>query len=257
MVSKKTKDLIKRVLPESSLQYYRKLKSRYWDFQNLRKNPRDVFTQIYRKGKWGRRSESEFCSGTGSSDEQIIRPYVEAITNYIGGHYYEEKPVIVDLGCGDFSLGQNFVSLCSSYQGIDIVPDLIESLQAGGFPPHVQFRCLDIIEDALPDGDICFVRQVLQHLSNAQISKILPKLRKYKTVFITEHYPSDNPEIVPNKDIVHGSGIRWYKNSGVYLDKPPFDSTCGRIELLLEAPVSANETGTDSGVVRTYMIGNP
>jgi len=48
--------------------------------------------------------------------------------------------------------------------------------------PARQYR-----REALPEGDICFVRQVLQHLSNDQIAGVLPKLGKFRWCFITEH----------------------------------------------------------------------
>jgi len=118
----------------------------------------------------------------------------------------------------------------------------------------VKFISLDIVEDDLPDGDICFLRQVLQHLSNAQISKILPKLKMYNVCFVTEHYPTDNPAIVPNKDIVHGGGIRPYENSGVYLDESPFNVPRACMELILEVPGVGLPKEYDQGVIRTYRI---
>ena len=63
---------------------------------------------------------------------------------------------------------------------------------------------------------------MLQHLSNADIEKVLKKCRKYAHVIITEHQPvGDN--IIPNVDQKIHAGIRLGANSGVYLDKPPFN----------------------------------
>jgi hypothetical protein len=109
------------------------------------------------------------------------------------------------------------------------------------------FVCLDIIEQQLPDGDVCLVRQVLQHLSNAEIKAILDKLNKYKYVFVTEHYPLGN-DCLPNIDKPHGADIRLYDNSAVFLDKEPFNIS--HIELVLNVPYD------NWGTVRTYLIEN-
>jgi hypothetical protein len=256
MLLRTVKTRLRSILPDFSLRYYRKLKIALWDLQNSRQSPREVFSRIYKKNRWGKETKADFCSGSGSSEERVVKPYIESIIRYIQEHHPNRKPDIVDLGCGDFTLGQNFIDHCSQYQGVDIVPDLISYLQTNNFPRHVQFMCLDIIEDQLPNGEICFLRQVLQHLSNQQILNILQKLSKYRTIFITEHYPADNPGIVHNLDIVHGSGIRLQKNSAVYLDKPPFDQVSSQIELFLEVEAGKCEDGSNSGLIRTYIIKN-
>jgi hypothetical protein len=48
----------------------------------------------------------------------------------------------------------------------------------------------------LPDGDIVFLRQVLQHLNNSQISRVVQKLYRYKFLVLTEHVPA-NPAFTP------------------------------------------------------------
>jgi hypothetical protein len=64
------------------------------------------------------------------------------------------------------------------------------------------------------------LRQVLQHLSNAEIQQILPKLNKYQYLIVSEHIPEG--EFVANVDIISGQGIRLKKQSGVDLLAPPF-----------------------------------
>jgi hypothetical protein len=63
---------------------------------------------------------------------------------------------------------------------------------------------------------------VLQHLSNAQITRVLSKLRQYCFLVVTEHLPAD-AAFVPNLDHPFGSGIRVSRGSGVVLTAPPFD----------------------------------
>jgi len=245
------KQQIKRVLPGFILKFYYGVKHHLDDKRNVKRSTRDVFVEIYRGGKWGKRF-GRFYSGVGSSAPMVTWPYVRMMIEFIRS--FDKKPRVVDLGCGDFSIGKHLIDYCSEYIGVDIVPDLIKVHKADKHGEHVKFICLDIIEDDLPNGDICFLRQVLQHLSNEQIAKILPKLKQYKTTFITEHYPTDNPAIVPNKDIVHGSRVRVCKNSGVYLDKTPFDIPSNCLQLILEVPGIGLSKGFDPGVIRTYKL---
>jgi hypothetical protein len=245
------KRLIKKLIPGAVFVFLNEVKIAQENRQNAHRTVQDVFTDIYRDKKWGGKN-ANFFSGDGST-EAVIQPYVQLIIDFLKANA-AAKPKVIDLGCGDFEVGRQLISYCSEYMGIDIVPALIERHQCSGYGDHVTFRCMNIIDDPLPSGDICFLRQVLQHLSNAEITKILPKLEQYKAVFITEHYPSDNPQIVPNKDIVHGSGIRLYANSGVYLNQPPFNIPPQALELVLEVPGRGASKGYDPGVIRTYKL---
>ena len=143
---------------------------------------------------------------------------------------------------------------CSEYVGVDVVPDMIACHQRHDWGEHVSFRCLDVVDDDLPDGDVCLVRQVLQHLSNSEICKVLTKLKKYPVAFITEHYPTDGPHIVANVDMVHGRRVRVYENSGVYLDQPPFCLPTDRLALMLEVPGIGLGDPYDRGVIRTFKL---
>jgi len=135
---------------------------------------------------------------------------------------------VVDLGCGDFSVGRQLLEhvRAMNYVGCDIVPELIRVHAASVDDPRVSFRQLDIVTGELPEGDICLVRQVLQHLSNADIGRVLDKLAKYPAVYITEGYPL-TLEGPPNPDKLTGPGVRWDwrtgRGRGIELDLPPFD----------------------------------
>ena len=218
--------------------------------QNRNKTIEEVFTEIYQTNKWGG-SEGEFCSGLGSTDEQIVSPYVSMVSEKA----YSEGFLgltFVDLGCGDFRVGKQLLPLCSSYLGVDLVKQLICRNQEQYGNETTRFMHLNIVNDTLPEGDVCFVRQVFQHLSNQQINAVLPKLKMYKWVFITEHYPTDNDTITPNKDKVHGCDIRVCYNSGVYFSKPPFELPKQQFSKVLEVPGSVGER-IDQGVIRTFL----
>jgi hypothetical protein len=151
----------------------------------------------------------------------------------------------VDLGCGDFRVAAKFVSGAFHYTGCDVVFSLVKHLNETRKNETTEFRCVNVVEDELPDGDLCLIRQVLQHLSNAEIRQVLENARKYKFLIITEHYPNPQTEYTPNLDIPHGPSVRVQFDSAVVLDKPPFDLK--NVKLLLDVEA---EEGTR---IKTFL----
>ncbi|MEE8113801.1 MAG: methyltransferase [Nitrososphaerales archaeon] len=245
------KSLVLKLIPQSLLERYNRLKLLRVQRKNHNKTAEEVFSEIYEKNKWGG-SKDEFYSGSGSYDEQLVSAYISMISEKASIEGFKGL-TFVDLGCGDFRVGKQLLPLCSSYIGVDIVKPLIHRNQEKFGNATTHFMHLEIVEDELPDGDVCFVRQVLQHLSNQQIISVLKKLKKYKWVFITEHYPTDNNAIKPNIGMVHGADVRVYNNSGVYLSEPPFELPKQSLNKILEVPGVGLWKGYDQGVIRTFL----
>ena len=245
------KSLVLKLIPQSLIERYNRLKLLRVQRKNRNKTAEEVFSEIYEKNKWGG-SKDEFCSGSGSDDEQLVSAYISMISEKASIEGFKGL-TFVDLGCGDFRVGKQLLPLCSSYIGVDIVKPLIHRNQEKFGNATTHFMYLEIVEDELPDGDVCFVRQVLQHLSNQQIISVLKKLKKYKWVFITEHYPTDNDAIKPNIGMVHSADVRVYNNSGVYLSEPPFELPKQSLNKILEVPGVGLWEGYDQGVIRTFL----
>ncbi len=187
---------------------------------------RDVFSEIYRRGLWGRdpKNPSGFFSGDGSRAPEVVAPYLRAMSTFLAHFQLIEmrKPDMIDIGCGDFSVGSHLRPLCRSYLACDVVPELIESNQKRYSELKVDFRCLDAEHDWLPAGDIIVIRQVLQHLGNRQIETIIRKVEeRCSFLIVTEHLPLD-ADFTPNIDLQTG-GFRLLKGSGVVLTEPPFN----------------------------------
>jgi hypothetical protein len=249
------KALLRAVAPRGLRRAVGRLKRRLEARRNARQSVEQVFAEIYREGKWATAGHAgaRFDSGSGSATESIVAPYVDAMTKELRS--WPAKPQVVDLGCGDFAVGRRLVTHCERYVAVDVVPALVNHLRATVKDPRVEFACLDITSAAdLPDGDICMVRQVLQHLSNAEIAAVIAKLGKYRQVYITEHYPADSRAVVPNRDKVHGADIRLYDNSGVYLDQPPFSIPRENLSMILETRCRDFGDLYDGGFIRTYRF---
>ncbi|SDI57551.1 class I SAM-dependent methyltransferase [Winogradskyella thalassocola] len=179
---------------------------------------KDAMQQVYDMHLWGG-NDFDFYSGDGSHNLKIVEPYIDSITTFLKS---QNNPLTVcDLGCGDFNIGKQLTKHTKNYIAVDIVDNLIERNKALFKEDHLEFQCLDIVKDELPKADVVILRQVLQHLSNAEIQNVVEKLSNYKYVILTEHLPLG--EFVPNKDIISGQGIRIKKNSGVDVLEAPFN----------------------------------
>ena len=179
---------------------------------------KDVMNQIYEMNLWGG-NQFDFYSGIGSHDAKIIDPYLKVIIAFLES--YNRSLIVCDLGCGDFNIGKHLTKYSKKYIAIDIVENLIKRNKNLYKDHNLEFYCLDIINDKLPSGDCIILRQVLQHLSNKDIEKVIKKITVYKYIILTEHIPLGN--FVSNKDIISGQGIRLKQNSGVNILEAPFN----------------------------------
>ena len=204
---------------------------------------KEAMAQVYSMKLWGS-NKSSFYSGEGSHQSHIIAPYIAAVKTFLSS--FESPLVVCDLGCGDFNVGKELVEHAKKYVAVDIVDELIRHNQSIFKVKNLEFQCLDIAVDDLPNGDCVILRQVLQHLSNTEIQRILHKLSKYKYVILTEHIP--NGDFTPNLDIISGQGTRLKKRSGVQLTEAPFHFKMAKEKELLT--ISLDDT---KGIIATTL----
>lgn len=197
---------------------------------------KDAMAQIYELNLWGG-GDTDFYSGSGSHQDELVRPYVEVVTSFL--KTFDEKPVVCDLGCGDFNVGKEFYPFTNHYFAIDIVPALINRNQEKFKADNLSFVCLDIAKDELPKANCIILRQVLQHLSNFEVQQVVNKLSNYQYLILTEHIPAG--EFSPNQDIISGQGIRLKKQSGVDLLAEPFNLQVRSKQVLLSVEVNNGE----------------
>ena len=219
------KKVLKFILPIFVLQFFKNVLIIIQNNKFKRMSNKKIFTEIYNKKIWSPEKEKKihrFYSGVGSHHDEFVETYLEKMREFLNS--FSLKPSVVDLGCGDFSIGSKLRECCGNYIAVDIFNDLIEQNKKKFSALNVDFRVLDITRDTLPSGDICFVRHVLQHLSNFHIQGFLKLMSgKYKYLVITEHLPDKVENFLPNIDKVTGPDIRIDNNSGVILTKPPFN----------------------------------
>ena len=218
--------------------------------QNKPKKPKTpwptkrAMEQVYEMNFWGG-NKAEFYSGEGSHLPKIVNSYIAAVTSFLTSF---KKPLTVcDLGCGDFNVGKQLVQHTEQYIAVDIVPSLIAHNKKTFKASNLEFQCLDIATDPLPTADCAILRQVLQHLSNAEIQRIINKLAAYKYIILTEHLPEG--AFIPNKNIISGQGNRLKVKSGVNILAPPFN-----FKVQKERQLSAVVLEDGKGVIVTTLL---
>lgn len=179
---------------------------------------KEAMEQVYAMKLWGG-GTSDFYSGAGSHLPSIVQPYTTALVSFLKS--FNSPLTVCDLGCGDFNVGKRLVEHTKKYIAVDIVKSLIDRNKENFKERNLEFQCMDITSDELPAGDCAVLRQVLQHLSNAEVQCILDKITAFKYVIVTEHIPEG--DFIPNKDIISGQGIRLKKQSGLNIMAAPFN----------------------------------
>lgn len=206
-------------------------------------SPKETFSKIYRDRLWGNYSSDKdgYDSGTGSHTESVVSPYIQSVNKFLAG--FSEKPDLVDLGCGDFSIGLKTREYCKNYIACDVVEELLSRNRKKYASHNVDFRLLDITCDDIPHGDVLVIRQVLQHLTNTQIFAFTSKLKgSFRFLILTEHLPNDE-NFTPNLDKNNGPDTRLYNDSGVVLSEKPFSLSYKSKEIICEVKATAGIGG--------------
>jgi hypothetical protein len=146
------------------------------------------FNQIYALSEWG------FRSGPGS-DPEFARPFIDKINDYLDR---DDISSILDIGCGDFRIGQNYKIGSKSYTGLDVSSLIIEENRrfenASINFMHGDFETLQCDRS----WDLIIIKDVLQHLPNTSVINVLNKIERYcKIAIICNDLSESNFDIVP------------------------------------------------------------
>ena len=244
------KIIVKKVIPKFVLNYILKILNNKQRRQFVKMSQYEIFKKIYLNKLWSPESEKlnhKFYSGIGSYHPELTNLYIEKIKLFLLS--LSKKPDVVDLGCGDFIIGSKVRKYCNNYIAIDVFDELINYNIKKYEELNVDFRVLNITSAELPAGDVCFIRQVLQHLSNQSILNFIKALKnKYKYLIITEHYPSSK-NFKHNLDKPTGPDVRIIENSAVVLTSPPFN-----LKVLKEIDAFQTSSSCIKGILQTRIL---
>jgi len=153
----------------------------------------DVFAKIYDLNFW---NSDESKSGEGSTLEatENIRKLLPQIISK-----YNIKSML-DAPCGDYNWMSQVEKDCI-YIGGDIVDPLIANNQKNYSSEKVSFIVLDITKDKIPNVDLIFCKDCLQHLSYEKVRLALNNFKNsgFKYLLVTSY-----PKTWRNHDIHDG-----------------------------------------------------
>lgn len=148
-----------------------------------------VFSNIYENRKWGSNNKPEYngSSGEGSDVEYNKNTYVPFLKKFIVDNNIK---TIVDLGCGDFRCGKLIYNdLDITYTGYDAYEKVIDYNSTLFSFPKYSFVHLDFCnnKEHILNGDLCILKDVIQHWSISDIYVFLDYLvehKKFKYILI-------------------------------------------------------------------------
>jgi 2-polyprenyl-3-methyl-5-hydroxy-6-metoxy-1,4-benzoquinol methylase len=153
-----------------------------------------IFDNIYTTThEWG---GEDNLSGAGSTLENTVL-YRQFLDNFISSNKIKS---ILDLGCGDFEVMRTLKNIGNvKYIGIDASKYIINKNKRlyGDF--NKIFVHGAIADMNLPNYDLVIIKDVLQHLSNENIIKILDHMKTYKYIIIVNDIDNHT-----NEDIEDG-----------------------------------------------------
>ncbi|GBR74567.1 putative methyltransferase, partial [Candidatus Termititenax aidoneus] len=147
------------------------------------KNNKNVFEIIYADNVWGS-PESRSGGGSEIATTKTIRMILPKLWKK-----YKIK-TFLDIPCGDYNWMQEVNKEDIIYIGGDIVQEIIAQNKQKYAHGNISFAVLDITSDVLPQVDMIFCKDCLQHLSYANVRKALLNFQKSKSRYLlTTTYP--------------------------------------------------------------------
>jgi hypothetical protein len=154
----------------------------------------DIFSEIYATNGWRSRESKSGGGSTLAATAELRAELPQLLSDLDVG-------VLIDAPCGDFNWMRHVHLPVQQYIGGEIVPGLIDRLTREYATEHRRFMLLDVTKDPLPPADALFCRDLLLHLSFADIERMKRNfIRSDCTYLITSTYPN----IKVNFDILTG-----------------------------------------------------
>lgn len=142
-------------------------------------NLSNIFENIYIKRLWGDGRVNTY-SGSGSNPENAYK-YVSFVEEQIKVHGVLS---VVDLGHGDWEMWSGYKFNDVLYTGIEVA-NFPHKLASKHTTSSRRFLLMDALSlNYLPPGEMLISKDVLQHLSNSQIIKLLEMVNHFKFLII-------------------------------------------------------------------------
>ena len=148
----------------------------------------DVFTHIYESAHWGNNKNNNYSGSSGGGSEIDYNvPFINTLKKIL---HVGKIRHIVDLGCGDFKIGTLvYDDIDVLYTGYDSYKKVIEHHKTQYQEPKYTFKHLDFYtnKESIVEGDMCILKDVLQHWTTEQIYIFLDYIiesKKFKFILM-------------------------------------------------------------------------
>jgi hypothetical protein len=161
-----------------------------------------IFTKVYENKVWGNNNIPGYngSSGGGSDIDYNKNSYIPVVKKFIIDKNINQ---VADLGCGDFRCGPLlYDDLDIRYTGYDTYKKVIDYNSTMYALPKYSFKHLDFYnnKDSIQNGDLCILKDVLQHWPLDNIYTFLDYIvenKKFKYILICNcsYQEQDNTNI--------------------------------------------------------------
>ncbi len=139
-----------------------------------------IFESIYDRAIWG--------GGSGSGSDFHNTILYAAYVQHLMEKYSVES--VVDIGCGDWRFTKYLDFDGRQYHGVDIVASVISTNIQNHANNNIHFETGNASEFNIPKCDLLLCKDVLQHLSNDNVSSILKSsVVATHALFTNDYYP--------------------------------------------------------------------
>ncbi len=139
--------------------------------EEKRQQNADVFAQIHRDNSWGA-EETRCGAGSTLAQTEVVRRSLTRLFDYL------DIRVLGDAGCGDLNWMSRISGDLRLYLGFDVVGSVVDDLRKR-FRSRANhfFAQTDVTLDDLPVCDAILCRDVLTHLTHAQVTEALRRFQ--------------------------------------------------------------------------------
>ncbi len=116
-------------------------------------------------------AESQSGEASSLTETRALRRALPALLARLGAR------TLLDVPCGDFFWMRELDLGEVAYVGADIVPEIVAGNRKRFAAPGRRFEVLDLTRDPLPAADLLLCRDLLIHLSLADVGRVLTRLR--------------------------------------------------------------------------------
>jgi SAM-dependent methyltransferase len=167
---------------------------------------KEIFLKYYQQNTW---RDPQSRSGVGSNLQATVRwrDQLPGIWRQFG------VGRVLDIPCGDFAWMSRVNLNGFEYVGADLIEEIVALNERRHSRPGISFRCLDLVNDALPSADLIFCRDCLVHFCSDDIKRSLANVRASGASWLMT---TCHPYARRNVDILTG---QWRP---LNLEKEPF-----------------------------------